>query len=76
MLDMTETIDLQAEIAVAIAERLDEAGFNFHDALAVLGIVVRLFMARIPDTVRDDDIADWANTFLHTPCPFNGHLDA
>lgn len=72
--DEDDRHQLQAEHALAIADSLDDAGFSNHEALALLGIVVRLFMARVPDTIRDADIADWIATFLQTPCPFHGRL--
>ena len=74
--DEDDRHQLQAEHALAIAESLDNAGFSNHETLALLGILVRLFIARVPDTIRDADIADWTETFLQTPCPFRGHLKA
>ena len=66
----------QANHVLSIATRFEAAGFDTQEALTVLGMLVRFYLARVPEDERADEVEAWSQPFLREPCPFNGHFQA
>lgn len=64
----------KAALVFEIAARIDASGLDSPDALSVLGLLVRLHLGRVPAARKHKLLGNWAEVYLHQPCPFGGDI--
>ena len=71
---MPDNTAVKAALVFDLAARLDASGLDNFAVLGVLGVLVRLHLGRVPAAAHDHELGNWAEVYLHQPCPFGGNI--